>query len=293
MIAPTSARSAFIATLGTEPQVVTVVIDRLHQDYGLRFHEAVIIHTQPRPVRDGERPDPIQASLDAVRAEMANHIRAGVVQADYYVPLRLANHAPIYDIYSAQDARAVFRAIDGEVVRVRDAGHNIHFSAAGGRKGMTMYAMAVAQFRFRPGADRLWLLGSTPAFQASRQLHAASSDDAFIIPVPIAVMDESFESRLAKAGRVYRSLDLEKQKLLSMIVIGGLGNAKIAHDIHKSVKRVEQLVLHLRLELGDRLDRVFEPRAFREELIRLYSPYFEWRQLIDPDDPDAQSQETR
>lgn len=289
MAAETPRKYAFIATLGLEPQVVTVVIDRLHEDYHLRFDEAVIIHTQPRPTQIGDRPDPIQASLDAVHQEMATYIRTGIVRADDYVPLRLPNGAPVYDIYSAQDARNVFRIIDEEVQRLRTANYNIHLSAAGGRKGMTMYAMAVAQFRFRSGRDRLWLLGSTPAFQATRQLHTASKDDAFIIPIPVAVPDESFEAELVRRGHIYRDLPPRLQQLLALVVTGGLGNDDIGDKLGVSTKRVEQLVRDLRNKLEQCMGTHFESHAFREQIIRIFSPYFQWRQLIDPLDEEIDS----
>lgn len=80
--------------------------------------------------------------MGAVQQEIAAYIRAGTVRAARYVPLRLPNGAPVFDISSAQDARAVLRTIHDEVLRLRQPGYIIHFSAAGGRKGMTMYAMA-------------------------------------------------------------------------------------------------------------------------------------------------------
>ncbi len=285
MSSPADKRYAFIATLGLEPQVVTVVIDRLHEDYGLRFDEAVIIHTQPRPAPTAEpdaRPDLMQASLDAVRRELALAVQTGIVGFDSYVPLRQVNGAPIYDIYSEHDANAVFRAIDNEVVRQRAAGRVIHLSAAGGRKGMTMYAMVAAQFRFRLAHDRLWLLGSTPDFQAKRLLHTESRDDAFIIPIPIAPPPESFEADLEKRGEVYRGLEARFKQILALIVVDGLGNKEIGERLNLSHQRIEQLTSHLRMLIEDRMSTPIEPRSFREQAIRIFGPYFQWRQLLEP-----------
>ncbi len=280
---------AFIATLGLEPQVVTVVIDRLHEEFNIRFDEAVIIHTEPRPARVVDTPtqkivtpDPIKLSIDSVRAEMAEYIRKGIVGIDHYVALRLPLGAPIYDIYSKADADAVFRAIDVEVLRQHDAGRVIHLSAAGGRKGMTMYAMAAAQFRFASPLDQLWLLGSTPEFQRTRLLHTEKSADAFIIPIPIAPPPKSFAADLVKRGEIFRALEPRFQQILTLIVVDGLGNKEIGARLGLSHQRIEQLTSHLRLLIEDRMDITIEPHSFREQAIRIFGPYFQWRQLLEP-----------
>jgi len=281
-------RYAFIATLGLEPQVVTVVIDRLHEEFNIKFDEAVIIHTQPRPDRVVDAPpqkivtDPIKLSIDAVRAEMAEYIRKGIVGIDHYVALCLPLGAPIYDIYSKADADAVFRAIDVEVLRQHDAGRVIHLSAAGGRKGMTMYAMAAAQFRFASPLDQLWLLGSTPEFQHTRLLHTEKSADAFIIPIPIAPPPKSFAADLVKRGEIFRALEPRFQQILTLIVVDGLGNKEIGAQLGLSHQRIEQLTSHLRQLIEDRMDITIEPRSFREQAIRIFGPYFQWRQLLEP-----------
>ena len=172
--------SAFVATLGTEPQVVTVTLDLL-ETIVPTFDRVIVLHTVPGEDKTGER---IAASITDVLRELHAYQAEGRIAHFELVALRHEDGSPVADIHTQQDADSVFTAIRGLVRAEKRAARRVHLNAAGGRKGMTLYAMAAAQMHFDDD-DCLWLLASSDTFQASRDLHPRTPDDARLIPIPV------------------------------------------------------------------------------------------------------------
>lgn len=172
-------QTVFIATLGIEPQVVTIALDELcarHPD--LVFEEAVVIHTDPLQQGIGE-------ALRRLDAEMKSGYYGQRVRKYRKVPIEYDGR-PVQDIYSQAEAGAVFTTIYREIAQHKRLGRVVHFNAAGGRKGMTVYGMASAQILF-DADDRLWLLFSSPEFMSLRPspLHCTRPTDAQLIEIPV------------------------------------------------------------------------------------------------------------
>jgi len=178
-----------IATLGTQPAVITAALDLLLAD-GRPIAEVVVIHTSDVP-RDPHQPERVGAGR---MGEAVHKLDLEFPGGDRYahadrpcryrrVPLKVGESL-IDDIHSDTEAQAVFRIMYRVVQEYKQQGHIVHLSIAGGRKSMSVYGMAVAQLLFDTD-DRLWHVLSSKAFEQSDRMHLTAPDDATLVPIPV------------------------------------------------------------------------------------------------------------
>lgn len=134
--------SVLVATLGSEPQVVTLVLDRLGSK-GIVVSEVVVVHTEGKPVQEALK----LLTTDLARGNHA-HLRV--------VPIR-SGSGTITDVQSEEDVAALLRTLYRTILAEKRAGRQVHLSIAGGRKPMAVYGMVVAQLLFDE-QDRVWHL---------------------------------------------------------------------------------------------------------------------------------------
>jgi CRISPR-associated protein Csx14 len=159
-----------IATLGTEPQVVTLALDLL-QTKGYPIAEVIVVHTVGKVV---------QPALSRLAEEFARPA-AGVYRP---VPVE-GQDGPIEDIVTEADTAALLRTLYRVVLAEKRAGRLVHLSIAGGRKPMAVYGMVVAQLLFDEN-DRVWHLlseGWRPGDE--RVMHVRPGDRVWLVPVPV------------------------------------------------------------------------------------------------------------
>jgi len=161
-----------VATLGTEPQVVTLALDIL-LSRGYPIAEVAVVHTEPSALGD---------ALQRLRAEEAHYAGRRPAIAFRYVPVRDEQRFPS-DIVSEEDAALLLRVLYREVAAQKRARRRVHLCIAGGRKVMAAYGMAVAQLLLDE-EDRVWHLLSPPHLLQSRQMHAGA-DRVVLVPVPV------------------------------------------------------------------------------------------------------------
>ena len=161
-----------IATLGSEPQVVTLTLDLL-QAQGVPIAEVRIVHTFGQVVREAL----------AVLEEEFRRMGEPPLRP---VPIFGAGERPVFDVRDREDLAALFRTLYRTVREAKAQGRTVHLSVAGGRKTMAVYGMAVAQLLFDEG-DRVWHLlseGWTPG--SPRILHVEPGDPRVqLVPVPV------------------------------------------------------------------------------------------------------------
>jgi CRISPR-associated protein Csx14 len=116
-------RQILIATLGTEPQVVTLALDLL-QAKGYAIAEVIAMHTIGEAVRP---------ALARLREEFTASGACGFRQ----VAVQGAG-GPVRDIITEEDVAALLRTMYRTVVAEKRAGRLIHLSIAGGREPMAV-----------------------------------------------------------------------------------------------------------------------------------------------------------
>lgn len=281
--APTSA--VLIATLGSEPQVVTLTLDLLlARDHALA--EVVVVHTAATH-------EPIAAALRALAQEW------GLYPAYASLSFRrieiVADGQPVADVDTEAGAAAAFRALYGAVVQSKRQGYRVHLSISGGRKTMSAYGMAVAQLLFERG-DCLWHLLSAGALLNERRLHAGPADDVRLTPIPVLRWsafsptlpevlqeDDPFEALRrqeeiqARTGRRQQAVFVEQvltaaeRQAVERVVREGWSNEQIAAHLHKS----ERTIAHqLSAAYGKASEYFGLEQVGRHTLIALLGEYY-------------------
>ena len=240
---------SLVATLGTQPQVVTLVLDELRKR-GFGIGRVVAIHTD-------DSQEPMRSCLSRLRAEFREYYSAPEPIEAEFIPLD-----GIADILTEEDAGVVFRTLYRTVLGEKRSGRRVHLSIAGGRKVMSVYGMAVAQLLFDDD-DRVWHLVSEEVLHSGERLHASPGEEVVLVPVPILrwsmispVMTELvLREDPWEALRVYRrkvergdqiqlmyfleqELRRSERKLVELLVREGLTNKELATRLGKSEKTV-------------------------------------------------------
>lgn len=167
-----------IATLGVEPQVVTIALDLLLSG-SWTISEAVVVYTKTSRV---------QEALRIIEGEFQKEVYPGVQLRA--VPVTFAGGA-VGDFCSVEELHGLLRTLYTEVRRARQTGCVVHMCVSGGRKVMGIMAMVVAQLLFGP-EDCVWHL-ITEGWQpgAGRQLHLPPGKGVWLVPVPVLRWSEA------------------------------------------------------------------------------------------------------
>jgi CRISPR-associated protein Csx14 len=273
-----------IATLGSEPQVVTIVLDRLLAE-GHRIDQVVVVYT----------------AADVVKAAMARW--AGEFDGTVYpgVTLRTAPvvgpEGAVEDFRTGADVSALLRTLYREVRDVKQQGRTVHLCVSGGRKVMAIAGMVVAQLLFGPD-DRVWHLMSEGWRPGSEQrLHLRSEERIWLVPVPVLRWTESAallaalgdlddpaeairrQEALARSEAMRRRREFVERWLtraereVVALACAGLDNATIAIRLHKSEQTVANQLTKAYAKLGEWLGFPERPPE-RSVLIAELAPYF-------------------
>jgi CRISPR-associated protein Csx14 len=261
-------QQVLIATLGSEPQVVTLVLDLLRAK-GYPIAEVIVVHTLGEVV---------QAALKCLADEFA---APGI--CTYRLVAVENNSWPVADILTEADTAALLRTLYRVVLTEKRTGRLVHLSIAGGRKPMAVYGMVVAQLLFDED-DRVWHLLSEdwhPGDQ--RVMHVRPENRVSLVPIPVlrwstvspvltelAVREDPWE-----AIRTQRTMQQEEdrrrkrefieykltraERELVRLACQGLDNAAIARQLHKSEKTVAN-------QFTSVYEKLHEWRGFRKDI---------------------------
>jgi CRISPR-associated protein (TIGR02584 family) len=305
--------AAFVATLGTQPQVITVALDLLLDEISNEevLEEVLVIHTASSPPRPGTPPptrDPMAESLRALRGEFVGgkeyRHRGTQRHRCHFRTLQLeVEGRPIDDVHSDTDARAVFTALFNEVQELKRRRYIVHLSIAGGRKSMSVYGMATAQLLF-DSRDRLYHLFSSPEFENLGLMHSRGPEDAWLVPIPVlpistvfpgmvtlltspdplTVLDNKLvlmdlEGRRDRQQFMTRLTDAEQRlvkALMRPIVSEGRPpkDKELARHLVVTPRTVTKRFCDIYSKLREHVDALPEERVDRTVLVYYLAPYF-------------------
>lgn len=275
---------ALIATLGVEPQVVTITLDCLLAG-GRNIGEAVVIYTESPGVYE---------ALKVIEDEFARPAYPGMVLRSVPVTSR---EGAVRDFRTDEDLRGLLRTLYAEVRRARQAGNIVHLCVSGGRKAMGIVGMVVAQLLFGP-EDHVWHLiteGWRPG--AGRHLHLPAGEKVWLVPVPVlrwseagtlmqavAEMNDPAEvvawyEKLSRAGEVKRQREFIERWLtraereVVRLACRGLDNAAIAAALCKQEQTVANQLRGVYEKLREWLGYP-AGNVDRSVLIARFAPYF-------------------
>lgn len=273
-----------IATLGVEPQVVTITLDHLLSG-GEAISEVVVIYTEtPR----------VQEALRIIEGEFQGAVYPGIQLRA--VPVT-STDGPVLDFCTDRDLRALLRTLYVEIRRARQAGGMVHLCISGGRKVMGILGMVVAQLLFGP-EDRVWHL-ITEGWQpgADRRLHLPPGEKVWLVPVPVLRWSEAgtlvrtvaeledpaevvaWHEKLSRATRIKRQREFIERWLtraereVVRLACRGLDNAAIAAALFKQEQTVANQLRGVYEKLRDWLGYP-DGNVDRSKLIAEFAPYF-------------------
>jgi CRISPR-associated protein Csx14 len=274
-----------VATVGHEPQVVTIALDALLQQ-GRQIRTVSVVHTASPAVLN---------SMRAIREEFASgHYSTTRLRS---VPIR-EDAGTLHDCRTEADVRRVLAALYWVVRDAKRTHSVVHLSLAGGRKVMSVAAMVVAQLLFGP-EDHVWHLlseGWTPG--SPRSMHLDSGQAVHLIEVPvlrwtdsrvmlaaIADLDDPAEAirryeEVVRGERMRRRREFVERWLsaaereVTRLTCLGLDNGAIARRLGRSRRTVANQLSAVYDKLEDWLGFVGPP-ATRALLLAELAPYFE------------------
>jgi CRISPR-associated protein Csx14 len=272
-----------IATLGSEPQVVTLALDLL-RDKGFSISEVIVLHTGGKAV---------QPALKRLAHEFSQP------GARKYQTVLIEHEGwPVADFQTEAETTALLRTLYRTILAEKRAGKAVHLSIAGGRKPMAVYGMVVAQLLFDED-DRVWHLLSEDWRPGDEQvMHVRPGDRVSLVPIPVlrwgsvspvltelAVREDPWEAiqaqrsikqeeerRRKREFIEYRLTPAERE--LVRLACTGLDNATLARRLHKSEKTIANQFTAIYEKLRDWQGFRGDLPANRNVLIAEFAAYF-------------------
>ncbi len=273
-----------IATLGSEPQVVTLALDRLLTQ-GHAIDQVVVVYTAAQIV---------QKAMDCLRAEFGRAVYPGMTLREAPV---LRHGFAVADLQDEDDMRALLRTLYHELRMVKREGRIAHMAIAGGRKVMAIAGMVAAQLLFDKD-DRVWHLISEGWQPGSEQrLHLPLEERVWLVPVPVLRWTDDVAIRLALDNLDDPDEAIRRQEMLArsqamrrrkeflerwlsraerevvQAACTGLDNAAIARHLHKSERTVANQLTQVYAKLEEWLGFPEQPPD-RSVLIAEFAPYY-------------------
>ena len=275
-----------VATVGTEPQVITLVLDAL-LTRGCNISEVVLLYTQsPR----------IICGIEKIQCEL---------ESELYPPITLkrvlfaGEKSVLDDFRTANDINSLLKTIYKVIKEYKQKRATIHLSVSGGRKVMGIMAMVVAQMLFNE-EDRLWYLlteGWKPG--DSQDMHINDQKSQLLIEVPVVRWEEAslllgmeefvspmdlihWQEKLINNKKMRRRREFvehwlsKAEREVARLACWGWDNATIARQLHKQERTVVNQLTSIYGKLYEWLEFP-EYRIERSILIAELAPYFALR----------------
>ncbi len=276
-------KQVLVATLGTEPQVVTLTLDLLLAN-GYDIGEVIVVHTVGNEV---------QAALTTLAQEFS------VPRACNYRSIPVGgNNGSEADVVKEEETAGFLRTLYRIVLAEKRSGRVVHLSITGGRKTMAVYGMVVAQLLFDE-EDRVWYLLSKDWKPGDKRvMHVRLSERVWLVPVPVlrwssvspvltvlALREDPWESIQAQRAIRLEENQRRKQEFLERwlsraerevvrLACLGLDNAAIARHLHKSERTVANQLTSIYAKLHEWRGFRTDVPVSRAVLVAEFAGYF-------------------
>jgi len=218
------AQHAAVATLGGQPQVVTLTLDRLLEQ-GVPLDALFVVHLE----------------LDNPRYRAAHRRLEQALATERYAALRYRPvivrrwSQPIADLDTPEALEAARDTFDILFQELKQLGYIVHLCVTGGRRLLGALGLIAAQHHFTY-ADKVWHLYSSDAVRArtrdGAQLHLPDCDESRLLPVPFqplrwlagppsaAPRDDLPPTERARCQQVWAQLSRREQEVLGAFASG-------------------------------------------------------------------------
>jgi CRISPR-associated protein (TIGR02584 family) len=240
-----------MATLGGQPQVVTFTLDLLLRNH-FPIREVFVIHPRATDPR-------IQHALDSLRAEFADnryHVDDRIIECRFSSQVLRLDGTPLEDIVDETSANGAHQTIFGFIRELKQHQHRImHLSVTGGRRVMSLLAVAAAQLTFNH-MDHIWHIHTPNEFRRQANegaiMHAFPKAGVRLIEVPFVPWGYYFP-HLPQSPDTSFQVDPEEHKRCTRIIITltesqrttlrafarGLNRRQVADELNLSIKTID------------------------------------------------------
>ena len=181
-------RSIMVATLGGQPQLVTIALDILLAR-GEAIREVIVLFLSA----EGSR---VNRALAKLSEEFVDDYYAYANHSCRLRPIPIQDGASrLSDITSDADAVGAWRTLRDLILTLKDERHHLHICISGGRRIMALLltSLALLHFTYR---DKLWHIYSPEEFQhradQGRILHPRPEDGVCLVEVPLVPIGTQF-----------------------------------------------------------------------------------------------------
>lgn len=293
----THSSPVLIATLGSEPQVVTAGLDLLLQRR-FRIRRVAVVHTTAPGTL-------IEDALQRLKTAAMDY-RNPHIDFSFHPVEKDGNR--FADTESQAAGEAALAVIYRLIAHAKNKAETVHLLIAGGRKTMSIYGMVAAQMLFDEG-DRLWHLYSAGDFLTSKRLHPQPGDEVHLAVIPVVRWGELSPAWLSLRGiddpwaalDAIRRLQLERRRenmhsfvmgiltfaerqVVEILVTTGKSDREIAAHLHLSPRTVEQ---HLRSAYTKAAQHWQMESVNRTQLMALLQGYYVTKIGENPHDNDV------
>jgi len=244
-------KHTMVATLGGQPQVVTFTLDLLLRA-NFPISEVFVIHPRPADPR-------LQHSLDILQREFTGNryqFDGRAIDCRFASQVLRLGTAPLDDIVDEISANGAHQTIYNFIRELKQhQQRTIHLSATGGRRVMSLLAVAAAQLTFNH-MDHIWHIHTPENIRHSANegatMHATPQGTIRLIPVPFAPWGQYFP-HLPQSPDSLLPLDPEEHKHCTHVMqvltesqrktlrgfARGLNRKQVADELHLSLKTID------------------------------------------------------
>lgn len=282
--------AAMIATLGVEPQVITIALDAFLARE-IQIGEVTVIYTGCPAVKESLQI--LKDKFESWQAYAQITFRSVPVSIDQKI---------VQDFQTEKELNGLLRTLYNEIRRIRQSKHPVHLCLSGGQKIMGLIGMSVAQLLFGP-EDRAWYL-ITEGWQpgASRHLHVSRTDRISLVPVPVLRWSEAstllqtvtelkdpqeilvWHERLTRKaeekrkGEFIRHWLTPAERKVTHLACRGFDNASIANRLNKQEQTVANQLHGIYEKLHEWLGFPYY-NVDRNVLIAQFAPYYAFMKM--------------
>jgi CRISPR-associated protein Csx14 len=274
--------------LGGQPQKVTFLLDLLLAR-GEEIDQVAVVY-----ISSYQR---TQNALKILEAEFSEGKYGGHDCQLKRIPLR-SSHSDLFDILTPEDVEAARQNIHQLLSKLKEENQRIHIGLSGGRRLISMIALATAMQYLTP-VDHLWHINvSAEILEKSRDgriMHLSPTSEVHLLPVPFVPwvsyfpgladlmhrspqqIDETTRGWLdvkerENCNRVWKALTHRQQEVLQAFA-SGLSRQGVAGKLHISVATVDshrdKIVEQCKLVWEDKTDQEFNAKF----LERRFGPF--------------------
>jgi CRISPR-associated protein Csx14 len=193
-------KTTMVATLGGQPQVITLALDALLAQREA-VHEVLVLHFSAQNPRTRQ-------SLMRLAAEFNHDLYQG--QPVRFRPVQITHGIePLYDIQSEREAEITWQFVRSLIAELKNQDRSLHLCIAGGRRMLAMLVTTAAAL-LCDHRDRLWHIYTPDSVRVQvdggARMHVDPQDGVRLIQVPLVPWGTYFPALRAMAQTPERAV---------------------------------------------------------------------------------------